>query len=162
AAGKLLPEDWKCTQVETLLTGDTPAVRLTAEEAEKLAADLAPAQAALTEARRLGGFPEGRYPVAWQKHLAAMQQRPVQTAGRAVRLLAADALRRAEAEDADGAMESCRAALNVGRSLGDEQTAIAQLVRVGCVSRTLRTAERTLAQGAPAEAGLASFQRLLE
>ncbi len=71
----------------------------------------------------------------------------------------------AAAASADGhteaALRSCRAALNAGRSMGDEPTAIAQLVRRACVLDAVRALERVLAQGEASAASLEGVQRLL-
>ena len=53
------------------------------------------------------------------------------------RLLQADAAIRAHNGDLDGALDSCRAILGAGRSIGDEPFVISQLVRIaiGMLSR---------------------------
>jgi hypothetical protein len=60
------------------------------------------------------------------------------------------------------AIHSCRAALNSGRTLGDEPLIISQLVRIACVAVACQAVERTLAQGEPDPKDLEELQRLLK
>jgi hypothetical protein len=62
-------------------------------------------------------------------------------------LLEWEVLRCNEAGEPNGAASACRAALNAGRSLGDEPTLISQLVRTASVIKACLLVERTLAQG---------------
>jgi hypothetical protein len=78
------------------------------------------------------------------------------------RLLSYDVLLRAHDGDADGALASCRAILNAGRSLRDEPLAVSQLVRIACRAIALDKVQRALAQGVPSEAALLQLQRLME
>jgi hypothetical protein len=84
-----------------------------------------------------------------------------QAARGAARLLAADAAIRAHDGDLDGALDSCRAVLNVSRSIGDEPFLISQLVRVAIDALALNAARRVLGQGEPSEGALARLQSLL-
>jgi hypothetical protein len=77
-------------------------------------------------------------------------------------LLALDAHAASADGDSDGALRSCRAALNAGRSMGDEPTGIAQMVRVACALDAVRALERVMAQGEASEPALKAMQRLLE
>jgi hypothetical protein len=78
------------------------------------------------------------------------------------RLLYFDALARAEDGDANGAAQSCLAALNAGRSLGDEPMLMSQIIRVLCELSAVRGAERLLAQSEPSRATLQKLQHVLE
>src|SRR5262249_8122835 len=53
----------------------------------------------------------------------------------------------------------CRRLLNLGRSLGDEPMMTSQSVRLRTARTAVRGAQRLLAQGEPAAAGLADLQR---
>src|SRR5262249_19466108 len=64
--------------------------------------------------------------------------------------------------DIDGALQSCQAGLNVARSIGDEPSLIAQLVRIACRSIALRKMERVMAQGQASAPVLTDLQALLE
>ena len=77
------------------------------------------------------------------------------------RLLQLDAALRAHDGDLDGALDSCRAIVNCGRSLGDEPTIISQLVRIAIVSTGIRGTQRVLARGEPSDAPMARLQALL-
>ncbi|MHC5542922.1 hypothetical protein ACYOEI_32260, partial [Singulisphaera rosea] len=74
------------------------------------------------------------------------------------RLLDFDVTARVQDGDADGALESCHALLNVGRSLGDEPFSISQLVRIAESFFATRAVMRTLARGEPSEEALAIMQ----
>src|SRR5262249_47891614 len=76
-------------------------------------------------------------------------------------LLGHDADLRAQDGDADGALVSCRALLNAGRSVGDEPQLFAQIMRRTLQQNTVMKLERILAQGEPTEATLEPLQRLL-
>src|SRR5262249_55230496 len=78
------------------------------------------------------------------------------------KLLVCDALLRAQDNDPDGALASCRAAVNAGRSVGDEPAGISQLMRMVCLASACQHVEPVLAQGQPGEPGLAALQGLLE
>ena len=87
---------------------------------------------------------------------------PETQATRAVaRLLAADAAIRADDGDIDGALDSCRAILATGRSIGDEPFMISQLVRFAIGQVAMNTTRRVLAQGEPSDAALARLQDLV-
>jgi hypothetical protein len=72
-----------------------------------------------------------------------------------------DAMLRAEDEDADGALDSCRAVLVTARSIGTEPYLIAVLVRNAGVAISVACLERVLAQGEPSAAELAKIHDLL-
>src|SRR5205823_11752573 len=86
----------------------------------------------------------------------------VQNAREIAYVLDFDVLLRAHDNDGDGALASCRAIVNTGRSLVDEPFLISQLVRIAIRAIALGKVERTLAQTQPSPAALAELQRLLE
>ena len=69
---------------------------------------------------------------------------------------------RAEDGDADGALQICRALINLGRSQGDEPLTFSQQKRVSEVREAIPCLERVLAQGEPSGPALAATQSLLE
>src|SRR5207245_2954065 len=77
-------------------------------------------------------------------------------------LLWYDTLLRAQENDADGALISCRGIINTARSIGDEPSLVSTLVRTAIVGVTIGSVERSLAQGEPGEDAMRSLQRLLE
>jgi hypothetical protein len=139
-----------------------PPQRPSEADLKELRAELAKVAGAIALARNLADRPRGRYTVAWSEDLIgtllthAQELRPVN------RLLTYDALSRAAGGDGEGALRSCRAALNAGRSLGDEPMAISQLVRIACSRQAQHALERTLAQGEVPSQPLEAMQRLLE
>ena len=87
---------------------------------------------------------------------------PATQAARSVaRLLQADAAIRAHDGDVDGAVDSCRALLNTGRSIGDEPFLISQLVRIAIGRTAMSATRRTLGQGEPSDASLAHLETLI-
>src|SRR5262249_32651780 len=109
-----------------------PQRQLSAEQITALRAELKKAAAALADARKLTDLPEGRYPITYSPDWIGTLLPHVQDAREVAHLLECDADLRAQDGDADGALASCRAALNTGRSLGDEPILISQLVRIAC------------------------------
>src|SRR5207249_10305703 len=73
-----------------------------------------------------------------------------------------DAMLRAQQGDVNGALESCRAGVNAGRSVGEEPALISQLVRMAIRALSHRSIERSLALGEASEAALTALQQLLE
>jgi hypothetical protein len=139
-----------------------PQRQLSAEQITALRAELKKAAAALADARKLADLPEGRYPITYSPDWIGTLIPHAQDAREVAHLLECDADLRAQDGDADGALESCRAALNTGRSLGDEPILISQLVRIACRGIALGRVQRVLAQGEPSDDALLQMQRLLE
>jgi hypothetical protein len=169
AAKKLLPAGWfslrpasPTTPLEDALDCLSPVERLNPDQSEQIDAELVKAAAALPPARQLANMPRGRYAISWTPNAIGTLVPHIELVRDVGRLLRLDALQRAEKDDIDGALISCRAVLNTGRSFGDETTAISQLVRLAYQRLTLRTLERALAQGSGSETGLVEIQRLLE
>jgi hypothetical protein len=114
---------------------------------------------ALAPARDLADKPRGRYAVAWSRDLVSTMMSHVQQVREVNRMLTLDALLRALDGDMDGALRSCRAALNAARSLGDEPALISQFVRVACARRAAWATERVLATGEGSPKSLEELQR---
>jgi hypothetical protein len=169
AARRLLPRLWPAPPqpgqgrgLEERLGDLPPQVRLDEEQVKELRAALQQAAAALELVHRLADLPRGRYIVAWSEDLISTLLPHLEEARRATVLLSLDAMLQAQEGDADGALASCQAALNAGRSIGDEPTAISQLVRLACRRLAVLSLERALAQGEPSPAALERLQHLLE
>jgi hypothetical protein len=124
-------------------------VRYNEKQKEVLRAELHKDAAALTEARKLADLPRGRFPVQWTR--TALDRKPphVPLPLDVVWLIHADINLRLADGDYDGALVSCRAAWNAGRSFGDEPFLPSQKVRLSCRASTLLSLERVLAQGQP-------------
>ncbi len=166
-----LPDDWKrpvppkkgevATRGPDLLASlpaGTPEVLLDEARAKLVAAEVERTAGAVALAREMVGFPDGRYPIDWQDDLFKTLLPGQQNSRQVARLLALDAVDRAQRGDVDGALASCRALLNVGRAIGDEPLAISQLVRMAIGSVAELAVERTLARGKPGEAELVAVQ----
>ena len=139
-----------------------PQRQLNDEQTTALRTEMTRAAGALAEARKLADLTEGHYPISykpdWISTLLPHAQDPREIAA----LLSNDALLRAQDRDPDGALASCRGALNAGRSIGDEPVLISQLVRIACRGIATHQVERVLAQGEPSEHALRQCQELLE
>src|SRR5581483_8999921 len=81
---------------------------------------------------------------------------------RTTRLLALDARRHAQAGNLKEAMQSCRAALNGARSVGDEPLLGSQLSRISSAAVACQAIEYALSQGEPDPKDLGELQGLLE
>ena len=106
-------------------------------------------------------YPRGRHELIIGPTVIDTQLPETQAARAAARLLAADSAIRAHDGDADAAIDSCRAILNTGRSIGDEPFAISQLVRVAIGRTAMSSTRRVLGQGQASDASLAPLQALI-
>jgi hypothetical protein len=162
AVRRQLPGPWPPQNLSDTLEVAEPQEQLHPEVLARLVRELDGVTPAVDEARKLAGLPRGRYPITYAPHPINTLLEDQQKSRVVAALLAYDARRLAQEGDLKAALASCRAALNAGRSLGDEPTGISQLIRTGCVGRACLEIERVLAQGEPAGEDLAAVQRLLE
>ncbi len=139
-----------------------PNEALTPRERSAMRGEMERAAAAIQEARKLADRPRGRFQIAYSRDYISTLMPNIQDARQTAQVLSYDALFRAQSGDLDGAVVSCRALVNNGRSLGDEPTLIAQLVRMAIRAIAAGQAERTVGQGEPDADGLAGLQRALE
>jgi hypothetical protein len=136
-------------------TAALPNLRLVAEDLAGLRAEIASLQPALSAAEPLAdGVQEGRYPITYATNVLETDLAHVQNTRTITRLLQLDAILHAEEGEPDAALEDCRRIFNVGRSIGDEPTAISQLVRIAIGGVAIKTLERSLAQGEPSDQAL--------
>jgi len=103
-------------------------------------------------------FPRGAYPIQWTPDGVSTLLPHLSKVRAATRLLCLEAEYRANRGDADGAADSCLAALRVAASVGDEPLIISMLVRIACEATAIDALQRTLALGTPGEAGLDRFR----
>ncbi len=180
AAFKLIPKPWPMPPepagkepgrfrdpaeqpwLDARLDDTAPEAQLAPEDHRELRRQLRRVGPALAEARLLAGLPRGRYPVQWSLDFFFTPLPHLQECGTTCDLLRMDAIFRAQDKDSEGACVSAQAALNAGRSLGDEPNVVSQLVRITCGGRAVHAVERILAQGEPGEGALADLQHLLE
>jgi ABC-type transport system involved in multi-copper enzyme maturation permease subunit len=154
---RLIPDWWK-DDPDSGLDKLTPERQLTARQLAILRDSLTRVGVAVVEARRLADMPRGRFPLVHQKDWLPYTHSNETTT--LVNLLGRDVELLAQEGDADRALVSCRALLNVGRSIGDEPQLHSQLMRLSAQFEAARRTERALAQGEPTEAALEPLQRL--
>jgi hypothetical protein len=147
----------------TDILDDLPAQRrLTAGQTRQLREDLERVRPARERARKLADMPRGRYPVAWTTDVLSTPSPWLDPLLDTSGLLELDGVLRDEEGDSDGALVAARALINVGRSLGDEPFLWGPRFRSARRWRAARAIERTLAQGQPSEAALATTQGAVE
>jgi hypothetical protein len=112
-------------------------------------------------ARTLARYTRGRFDLKLGPRVIDTPLPGLQSVKDMARLLAADSAIRAHDRDFDGALDSCRAILGAARSIGDEPTALSQLVRIVFENESLRAIRRVLGQGEPSDRALAQVQELL-
>jgi hypothetical protein len=115
----------------------------------------------LAEARRIADQPEGRHALLLKPDYVSTLFPTQQHARDIVHLLSLDATLLAQDHKLDRALDSIRAMVNVGRSLGDEPTFLSQHIRFACRTEAIHGLERVLAQGEPSEKTLAAVQQVL-
>jgi hypothetical protein len=137
------------------------SIRLDDATAEPLRRELERYREAVRIARSVRFYARGSHVVTLGPTLIDTLLTETQASRAAGRLLEADTAIRAHDGDPDGALDSCRANLNTGRSIGDEPFAISQLVRMAIVRVATKSARRVLGQGEPSDAALARLQALI-
>lgn len=119
-------------------------------------------QEALTEARRLSGFPHGRFPIHYNPDILSTLLTEIQDARAVANLLSYDVLLRLQEKDTAAALHSCQAMLHLCGYFNEEPTLTAMLVRLAIRSLANRSMERLLAQSEFDEHNLAVLQKLVE
>ena len=132
--------------------------RLSDVVADSLRGELKTLAEAVKLARTLDGYRRGRHELEIGPTIIDTPLQQTQGSRTVARLLALDAALRAHDGDSDGALDSCRAILGAGRSIGDEPFAISGLVRIAVGAVALKSARRVLGQGEPSDAVLARLQ----
>jgi ABC-type Na+ efflux pump permease subunit len=139
-----------------------PEVQLDAWQLQILTDELEGVEQAVMQARCMVHFPRGRNPITYSQDGVSTLLPHVQRLRHIAQVLSYDAIMRAQEGDVDGALESCRGAINAGRVNGDEPVLVSMLVRLACTNLALAQIERSLAQGEPSLEALADLQTLLE
>jgi hypothetical protein len=161
AAGKLLPGAWPAHEFSDMFKDLPPQEQLTPDMAARLQAELENHKDAVGIARQLVDLPRGRHHIEYLPNLLETRLDDQGTSRKVAWLLFYDVMRCAQAGDPRQALSSCRAIVNAGRSLGDEPTAISQLIRIACVVSACQAAERILAQGEPPPVEMQRLQAAL-
>jgi hypothetical protein len=156
------PNRWIEADFDDQLQKTGPEKRMDPEQLARLRQRLDAVRPVLEEAGTLRAMPNGRFPVAYAPNPGNTRLDAEQKTREVCRLLQLDAMAEAEAGDPHAALEACRASLNAARSIGDEPTAVSQLIRVATVTSTCKMAGRVLAQGEPDEGDLKAFQEMLK
>ncbi|MFO0961099.1 MAG: hypothetical protein U0800_27270 [Isosphaeraceae bacterium] len=156
--GEPRPAPSAALSVYERLDGLRPNIRLDDDTADVLRAEMVEHSEAVALARSLADYERGSHELDFTPDLLSTSLEESQQSRIVARLLFADAAMRSHGGDPDGALESCRAILGTGRSIGDETFLISNLVRyaIGGVAR--KAALRALAQGEPSDASLAALQ----
>jgi hypothetical protein len=163
AAAEQMPRPWPSKDfVEENFQNLPPTEMLSDDDFVQLSKELARARAALETAGKLSEMPRGRHRIYYASNPLATLLPDVQKSRDVVRLLVYEAQRCNQEGESKKALTACRAALNAGRSIGDEPIYISQLVRTACVTIACRAIERTLAQGEPPPEDMGALQKLLE
>ncbi len=173
----LLPEEWRHSSspfpgesqtppgefiAATRRLGATPDnVRLDEATADRLRSELETHAAAVEIARTVADYRRGRHELKLGPTLIDTPLSETQASRTVVRLLEIDAAVRAHDGNLDGALDSCRAMIGVGRSIGDEPFLISHLVRINEGAFAMKSAGRALGQGEPTDAALARLQTLV-
>jgi len=160
-----LPENWEYARYQKFyeqFVDLDPEKQLNDEQVKKLTEVFENHEPVLILARRLADMPRGRAPITWSKDGLFIILNDTQNARTTVNFLRYDALLRSQENDADGALESCRAIVNAGRSIGDEPSLISTLMRIATNGIAHNALERSLAQGQPRDESMRVLQRLLE
>ncbi len=161
AGGEASPRGARVYEAFTRLGATPPSVNLDDHMAETLRGELKKYEQAVLLARSLANYNRGRHELEIGPTVLDTRLAQTQAARNVARLLAADAAMRAHDGDIDGALETCRAILEVGRSIGDEPFLISQLVRFVTGAEALKSTWRVLGQGEPSDAALARLQALV-
>lgn len=112
--------------------------------------------------RTVADYERGRHELEIEANVIDTLLPETQASRTAARLLQADAAIRAHEGDLDGALESTRAILGVGRSIGDEPFLISNLVRIAIGSAAMQSARRMLGQGEPSDEAIGRLQEELQ
>jgi ABC-type transport system involved in multi-copper enzyme maturation permease subunit len=165
-AWRLIPPAWPELETEKLAKEDLlPDSPLDPHQAASLRADLDKASAALDEARLIKDCPDASFEPVWEPSGSRFwfQLRGLANAHSIAELLAYDVLLRVHRGDADGALCSCQALVNVERAMNHPAINSWEL-RTRSIARHLAVSriERVLAQGTPSAPLLVELQDLLE
>lgn len=136
-------------------------LRLDEATARAIEAEVDRLREAIQIARTLVHYDHGRHELMIGPTVIDTQLLETQATRKAARLLTLDSALRADRGDLDGALESCRASVVAGRSIGDEPFMISQLVRIAIASYTMQATRRVLGQGQPSDVALARLQSLI-
>jgi hypothetical protein len=159
----LLPANWGAAteSMHARLVDLPPEVALNESLLRALRDNLAQAEPARVEARKLIGMTRGRFPIDWDEIIFNTKLHS-QEARAAANLLRYEAALASQEAHADAALARVRGLVGTARSVGDEPFLLSALIRLACDAQAVDALERTLAQGEPSAAELKAVQVLLE
>lgn len=137
-------------------------LKLDEATARPIEAELDHRREALQIARTLVHYDRGRHELVIGPTVLDTRLSETQFTRTIARLLFLDAVMRTHRGDLNAALDSCRAELVTGRSIGDEPFIISQLVRIAIGVQALQATRRVVGHGEPSDAALARLQDLLE
>lgn len=162
-AARLLPEEWfSWDQRRMVFFHSRSPYALDDVERQFFQSELAQHKDALDEARPLADKPRGRYTLAVRDQPWKAPLNHVTRVSLVVYLLTLDAIYRADADDQDAALRSCRGAINAARALGDEPFVFSQLTRKGQAALIVRGVQHLLNHGVRKPERLADLQDMLQ
>jgi hypothetical protein len=148
AAADLLPENWPPAEFVSDWAEIPANERLSADRLGQLCSELNELQEATVEARKLTDMPRGRHrTVLTRPHLYLTSLASQQKCRRVAVLLNYTSMRREAEGDFDGALADCRAAVNAGRSVGDDSFLVSLFIRNMCVTAGTMAAGRVFGAG---------------
>jgi hypothetical protein len=139
-----------------------PQVELNEKQSLYLELDFGIHRTAVVESRKLKDMPQGRYPIKYSDDSISTPMSHLHDALGVCELLKWDAARRVQANDDEGALESCLALQNAARSMGDEPCYSSLMFRGFCHNIAVGAIERTLAQGRFAPSSEPVLKRMQE
>jgi hypothetical protein len=147
---------------EAVIESQPPEVRLSDEQYTVMIDALEGVEAGIGPALALARYPRGRHPITYAPDGVSTPLRHVDDAGVVLwRVLQPLLFVSIHEGDGGGALRVCHAAINLGRSMGDDPNLFAQLNRTRYSRAAIRGLERVLGQGEVPEAELARMQELL-
>jgi hypothetical protein len=157
-----LPAGWEKEDPDEDWRDLPPGEPLPDKQAAILVKRLRALEELLPPLRRLTDLPEGRFTIGWTPDVIGTTMQHVHDVRELADLLRQDVYVLAHRRDLNGAIVSCRAIVQVGRSLDDEPSVISQLARSGCLELAVQSLQHTLASGDVDEVLLAKVQKALE
>jgi hypothetical protein len=160
SAYRMMPKKWFSTTIDSKLT-QAPPVRLDEQLTKELRDQLKPLAGAITRARQVVQFPEGRFAITYAPIPLNTPLREPDKSRMVAFLLLLDGRLQIQEGKLEEAWTSIRAILNTGRSVGDEPLPFVQLMPISTSRMAVELLERTLAQGIISEPLLPEMQKAL-
>jgi hypothetical protein len=148
--------------LEEAILGGPANQRMSVAAADGLRTYLAGEAVAREEAQKLKEMPDGRYPLSYDPDWRTYPLDWLQHVREMAHFLQLDMALRMQEGDLGEIAGACRAGINAGRSIGDEPSTIALLVRIACLEIAIGSLERALAQSDLPPDDLQTLQALVQ